>query len=118
VWVHYTAAKLGRGELLETHVALAQIRLLVLGPMAARRIGSEQRGLRRLEMLAPEISRHLGTTAGDYSAAGCATALHRTIMIYRDFRTDSLPRNQKYDAETAVIEFVDRIIANASARAK
>ena len=118
VWVHYTAAKLGRGELLETHVALAQIRLLVLGPMAARRIGNEQRGLRRLEMLAPEISRQLATTVGDYSAAGCATALHHTIMIYRDFRTDALPRNQKYDAETAVIEFVDRIIANASARAK
>ncbi len=53
VWVHYTAAKLGRGELLETLDTLAFIRLMVLGPMAARNIGREQRGVRRLEILSP-----------------------------------------------------------------
>jgi predicted nucleotidyltransferase len=110
VWVHYTATKLGRGEIFETHLALAQLRLLVLGPMAARRVGSEQRGVRRLEMLAPDISRQLAATVGDYSAGGCAAALRHTFAIYRDFRSDAPPRNQNREAENAVIEFVDRII--------
>jgi hypothetical protein len=111
VWAHYTATKLGRGEIFETHAALAQIRLLVLGPMVARRIGEEQRGVRRLEMLSPEISEKLAATVCDYSASRCAAALRHTIALYRDLRADSLPPNQNMGSEKVVVEFVDRVIA-------
>jgi len=112
VWVHYTAAKLARGEILETHLALAHFRSFVLGPMAARRIGREQRGVRRLEMVAPELARQLAATVGDCSAVGCADALRHTITIYRDFRSDGLPANRNERAESAVVDFVERVIAS------
>ena len=114
VWVHYTAAKLGRGELLEAHDALAHIRRLVLGPMAMRRMGEEQRGMRRLEMLAPEISRQLTETLGDHSRERCVSALLRTIALYVELRNDAFPTNYNEAAEHRVRQYVDRIAAGAT----
>jgi hypothetical protein len=114
VWVHYTATKLGRGELLATLDALAHIRLLVLGPMAARNIGREQRGVRRLEILSPEISNRIAATVGDYSAPGCASALRHTIDLYRELRTTSPPPNQNPAAENLVIAYITSVIAQTT----
>ena len=114
VWVHYTANKLGRGELMETHAALSHIREMVLGPMATRGLGLEQRGVRRLEMLSPEISNRLASTLGDYSARGCAAALRHTIDLYRELRSATPPPNCNPAAETAVLAYVDNVIAQAT----
>jgi hypothetical protein len=109
VWVHYCAAKIGRGELFECLDALTQIRSLVLGPLLAVRHGRRPQGVRRLEQYAPE-SAALERTLGDHTAAGCTEALRATIELYRELRADGegafLPRR---DAEAAAVAYLDDV---------
>ena len=55
VWVHYGAAKLGRGELFECLDTLAALRGMVLGPLIAQARGHRPAGVRRLERIAPDL---------------------------------------------------------------
>ncbi|HYL57299.1 MAG TPA: hypothetical protein VEU51_00410 [Candidatus Acidoferrales bacterium] len=115
VWIHYLATKFGRGELFETIGGLSDIRSYVLGPMIARRRGAEQRGVRRIETVAPELAPRLSPTLGANSRAECARAIRETIELYRELRADSPPRNRNVDGETVVVEFVEATIARALA---
>jgi len=115
-WIHYAVAKLGRGELFETIDTFSFMREQVLGPMIARRAGAEQRGVRRIEQIAPELAKRMESTVGDYSRAGCAAAARATIELYRELRRDELPPNLSEQAEAQVIAFVEDVIANLPAR--
>lgn len=110
IWVHYGATKLGRGELLEVLDMLAFLRVQVFGPLALRRAGLDQRGVRRLETVAPESAAALAGTLGDASAQGCAAALRRAVQLYRDFRADHPPENQRPRHEAEVLAYVDAVI--------
>lgn len=110
-WIHYTATKLGRGELFETIDALTSIRHLVLGPLIARRAGASQRGARRLEEVSAPMSARLADTVADYSREGCARSLRQTIELYRELRLDIPPPNQNPAAEAIVVAFVERVIS-------
>jgi predicted nucleotidyltransferase len=116
IWVHYGAAKLGRGELLEVVDMLAFLRQQVLGPLAARRAGVEQRGVRRLEEVAPAEAAALLATLGGRSRARCAAALRAAVQLYRDYREDAPPAAPNPAGEAAVIAYLDAVIAEGLRR--
>ena len=112
VWVHYCAAKIGRGELFECLDGLAMIRGLVLGPLLALRAGARPQGARRLERLAPEEVPALAATIGDHSAAGCAGALRAAIALYRDLRDPAVERRSA--AEEASVAYLEEVASRAA----
>src|SRR5438093_276287 len=81
VWVHYGAAKIGRGELFEACDFLAFLRAQVLGPLALKRHGPRASGVRRLELLAPEPAAEMRATIAAYDAKSCALALGRAVEM-------------------------------------
>jgi hypothetical protein len=85
-WVHYTATKIGRGELLECCDALGTMRAKVLGPLALRLAGARPSGVRRIETLAPRWAATLRATVSSCDAADCMRALRATIGAYRELR--------------------------------
>ncbi|GIG63473.1 oxalate:formate antiporter [Longispora fulva] len=55
-WVHYTASKIGRGELYDAHAALNFLRTVVIGPLALAAAGHQPAGVRRIETRAPDVA--------------------------------------------------------------
>lgn len=103
IWIHYTATKIGRGELLETCDALAILRSKVLGPLALRVAGARPSGVRRLETLAPRFAGAIQATVATCDSADCVRALRATIAVYRELRdaesSPSLRRNPEAERE-------------------
>ncbi|WP_164002386.1 aminoglycoside 6-adenylyltransferase [Pyxidicoccus caerfyrddinensis] len=114
VWLHYGATKLGRGELLEVIDLLAALRSMVLGPMVMRRMGVDQRGVRRLEALSPELAGRLATTLGAHSREACATALRQALQLYLELREDRPPTNRRPTHEAEVQAYLDSVLAGVS----
>jgi predicted nucleotidyltransferase len=112
VWVHYCAAKIGRGELFECLDGLGLIRSVVLGPLLALRAGARPQGARRLERLAPEEVPALAATIGDHSVAGCADALHAAIALYRSLRDPAVERREA--AEEASVAYLEDVASRAA----
>jgi predicted nucleotidyltransferase len=107
VWVHYTAAKIGRGELFECLDALAFMRALALAPLLARRHGFRPQGVRRLERFAPDEVPALAATIGDHTAQGCADALRAAIALYRRLRDPALEHGSA--AEQASVAYLEAL---------
>jgi hypothetical protein len=105
VWIHYAAAKVGRGELFECLDSLAAIRALVLGPLLAQRAGQRPQRVRRLEQQVPEWVPALRATIGNHSAAGCVEALRAAIALYRGLREPGVRRCE--EAEAASVAYLD-----------
>jgi predicted nucleotidyltransferase len=114
VWIHYVASKLGRGEILDVVEALTLIRSWVLGPMIARRRNLDQRGVRNLETLAPEMAERLARTVPNTSFAQCADAIRETIALYQELRLDYPPSNRNAPGERVVTEYVEGVISRNS----
>jgi Nucleotidyltransferase domain len=112
VWVHYCAAKIGRGELFECLDGLAMIRGLVLGPLLAVRAGARPQGARRLERLAPEEVPALAATVGDHSVAGCADALRAAVALYQSLRDPAVERREA--AEEASVAYLEEVASRAA----
>lgn len=83
VWVHYTASKIGRGELFEALHTLDYLRAVVLGPLGLMQTGARPSGLRRVETAAPELAQRLQATVAKYDAADCLRALRACAEVYR-----------------------------------
>ncbi|MFY3955343.1 GNAT family N-acetyltransferase [Achromobacter xylosoxidans] len=113
VWAHYAATKLGRGELFEVIDMLALLRGQVLGPLAMRRAGADQRGVRRIEATAPHVATAIAATIGSHSDEACAVALRNAIRLYMDLREDRPPANRRPENEAEVLAYVDSIIDHA-----
>jgi len=90
IWLHYCAAKLLRGELIEALAMLTWLREMVLGPMLHRRAGRPQRGVRRIEGDAVAAAA-LGTTLATPDTAAIAQALRCAADLYLDLRQDDPP---------------------------
>jgi predicted nucleotidyltransferase len=86
VWVHYTATKIGRGELFEALHLLDYLRSTALGPLGLQKAGARPSGVRRVETAAPELARRLEATVSRYEAADCLRALHACVDVYRWLR--------------------------------
>lgn len=92
IWVHYAAAKLGRGELFEALNLLAYLRERVLGPLALVEAAARPNGLRRIERLAPGRVPALRATLAGLDAAEVRLALEAAIACYRELRAALAPR--------------------------
>jgi hypothetical protein len=115
VWVHYGAAKLGRGELFECLDVLAALRAIVFGPLIAQASGQRAAGVRRLEQMAPALVPALEATVSDRTPHGCAAALRASAELYRRLRGDAgLVR--RTSAEAASLDYLAQIEARLPAR--
>ena len=113
VWVHYGAAKLGRGELFECLDMLAALRAMVFGPLIASSrapmvLGA---GVRRLEQMAPDLVPALENTVGDHTPYGCAGALRASVGLYRQLRGDAPGLVRRARAEAASLDYLAQIEA-------
>jgi predicted nucleotidyltransferase len=86
VWIHYTAAKIGRNEIFEAIEAISFIRKVVVGPLLLMKNGELPRGVRRIETDAPKDLPLLLETLPDYSAQSCVEALQVMIKLYIELR--------------------------------
>jgi hypothetical protein len=111
VWVHYGAAKLGRGELFECLDMLAALRGMVFGPLIAQARGHRAAGVRRLEQMAPELVPALEATIGDHTPHGCAAALRAAARLYRQLRGDDPALVRRTSAEAASLDYLTQIEA-------
>lgn len=91
IWLHYAAAKLRRGELLEAIGMLAFFRDRVLGPMLHRRAGRPQRGVRRIEQAGDAASASLAATLASHDADAVGAALEAASELYLELRADLPP---------------------------
>jgi predicted nucleotidyltransferase len=108
-WVHYTATKIGRGELYDTHSALDFLRTVVIGPLALAAAGHQPSGVRRIETRAPEVAEQLKATLVGFDQGECIAALRTIIALYRQLRPTTAVRRDA--AEAAAVAYVDEIAA-------
>lgn len=104
VWVHYAAAKIGRGELLEAVDFLGALRKFALGPLALQLGAARPDGVRRAEDLSTDAVSSLVSTVAEYDASSCYRALTNAITLYRGQRAalglPSLVRRSAAEAES------------------
>ncbi|MBH8572760.1 nucleotidyltransferase domain-containing protein [Nostocaceae cyanobacterium CENA369] len=115
VWIHYCAARLGRGELFEALDFLAFLRGQVLAPLAKVEAGRLPRGVRNLER---EIPQRLGdfyqTIPTKHNQHEIAQAIQNSIHFYRQLR-DALKLPTlvvRTQAEVASTQYLQRVIDN------
>ncbi|AUT03307.1 oxalate:formate antiporter [Nostoc sp. CENA543] len=115
VWIHYCAAKLGRGELFEALDFLAFLRGQVLAPLAKVEAGRLPRGVRNLEKEIPlRLRDFCQTIAAKHDRYEIAQALQNTIHFYRQLR-DALNLPDlivRANAEFASTQYLQKIIDN------
>jgi len=109
IWVHYAAAKIGRGELFEALDFLSFLRANVLGPLGVSRTGGRPAGVRRIETVAPELARELRRTVASYDAYDCLRALRACIEIYRAVRPNAHSLESEGEAEGAAMTYLSSI---------
>jgi predicted nucleotidyltransferase len=112
VWVHYGAAKIGRGELFEALDFLGSLRMQVLGPLSLRLRGARPCGVRRLESAVPDLASAMEATLATHDARSCANALRAAAESYRWLRDaedrGSLARRDA--AERAAMAYLGEIV--------
>lgn len=116
VWVHYLAAKIGRGEWFDAIEGLSFLRMNVLGPLGLAQRGRPPSGVRRVERDAPDLAGRFAATLAGHDGVSLWRALDAAIGLYRDLRAeagDSVLHHT--DAERAVMRYV-RELRNASSR--
>ena len=111
VWVHYTAAKIGRGELFDALHSLDYLRSVVLGPLGLQRAGARPAGVRRIETTDAELARRLRATVASYDAADCLRALQACVDVYRWLRP--LSAAEVPAVEQAVRRYVSTLAADS-----
>lgn len=110
VWIHYVAAKVGRGEILEAVEFLSFLRSNVFGPLGKSQLGLRPAGVRRLEAIAPQLADELKATVAAPDAGSILAAIRVCVDLYRRMRsTDAVPIRASTSAEMAAIEYVAEI---------
>jgi hypothetical protein len=108
LWLHYSAAKLQRGEYFEALSGLDFFRDVVLGPMLRQIAGERPRGLRRIEGSPGARDRLLPTLAA-YDRAAIAEALRRTIALYVELRAADPPPAPTAHMPQALLDYIDEL---------
>ncbi|WP_049573379.1 nucleotidyltransferase domain-containing protein [Nonomuraea sp. SBT364] len=110
-WVHYGAAKLGRGELFEVIGFLGYLREAVLGPLAALRAGASPRGVRHLESIAPDEARELRRTLCGHDRDDAGQALLACVELYRRWLDDTgAELERRHHAEKLAVRYLHDVI--------
>jgi len=108
-WIHYTALKIGRGELMEAYDFFGFLRMVVLGPLLAVKNKQQSRGVRKVEMLLPADDLvKLKQTIPSYDKVSILAALDNSVSLYRSLRKDLFPSTIKLlkEAEEKVMDYV------------
>ena len=110
-WVHYTATKIGRGELFEAVEAIGFMRANVFGPILLEKRGARPQGLRKLEYhVSQEELKTLKKTLAMYDARDYLRALQESVKLYRALRV--IQGNQTL--ENVVVDYLNQIEAQLS----
>ena len=112
IWVHYAAARIGRGELFEAADFMSFLRVKVLGPLSLMESGSRPSGVRKIEKTAPLRVADMKKTIAAYSRESCIEALSSAISLYislrKSLKNDKLVINS--EAERVAMEYLQTII--------
>lgn len=116
IWVHYCAARIGRGELFEALDFLSFLRGRALGPLVLMAADAQPNGVRRIEQVAPEYAARLEATVATHDRASCLAALEASVRIYEDLRAPHLA-TLKHDAgvRAAALAYLAHIKSPAGA---
>lgn len=106
IWLHYAAAKLGRGELFEAIGMLAFLREQVLGPLLHRRAGRPQKGLRRVEALGLDPDGRLAATVARPDVTSVRAGMVAAVELYLDLRHDDPPSAPTPGMPAALLAFM------------
>lgn len=108
VWIHYTAAHLGRGELFETIDALTSIRGMVIGPLLAIKHSLRQRGVRQIEQYAVDDLLDVIATHPAYDARSCGESALALARAYQRLRDELAPPDllRRTDAEREALRYL------------
>lgn len=110
VWVHYGAAKLGRGELFEVLELLAFLRAAALAALLSSVEDTPVRGVRRLEQRYPDRVTALSGTTAVYDRDSCVDALRACVQAYRALRDlVATPVVRRDDAERLAIAYLAEV---------
>ncbi|MXQ55314.1 aminoglycoside 6-adenylyltransferase [Shimazuella alba] len=110
VWIHYSATKLGRGELFEVVHFLSFLRETVIGPLALMKNNLLPRGVRGIEKDAPELTEKLKRTVAIHEKKSCYNAIISSISLYLDLRRDYEEDIQiKYEAQKESIKYLEEV---------
>lgn len=109
VWIHYAAAKIGRGEFFETTTFLSFLQQTVLGPLALIKNNELPKGVRKIEILLPESDlQFMSSTVAEHNRESCLAALHNAVHYYRILRKSVMPVSLEHNikAEEAVMIYL------------
>lgn len=86
-WVHYIAAKIGRGEFFEALSNLDYLRMNVLAPLMQLKNKKKSKGLRKVErrLTAADLE-NLKITVSQYNRDSLVKGLDNAISVYRSLR--------------------------------
>ncbi len=108
-WIHYTATKIGRGEIFEAMEAIGFLRVMVFGPLILQKKGARPRGLRKIERYASQTElQKLEMTVATNDPGDCLRALRESIALYHTLRDN--PSNSTL--EKLVLDYLDQIETN------
>jgi len=112
VWVHYVAAKIGRGEYFECLDGLNYFRLQVLAQLLHIKNKNQPRALRKIERkFSSDELAALKLTIAEHDAASVISALENTILMYQSLRKDLFGNEieLRAAAEKRSIEYLEAI---------
>lgn len=111
IWMHYLAAKLGRGELFEVIAGLTFVRDRVLGPALLAHHDRPAYGVRRVESLPADEVAALRETLADHDATSCLRAIRATAALYQRLRELRAPASlaRHVDAEREALAYLEAI---------
>lgn len=111
IWIHYLAAKLGRGELFEVIAGLTFVRDRVLGPVLLAHHDRPPYGVRRVETLPADEVAALRETLADHDVMSCLRAIRATATLYRRLRDLRAPPSlaRRAGAEREALAYLEAI---------
>ncbi|MGD1819068.1 MAG: aminoglycoside 6-adenylyltransferase [Pleomorphochaeta sp.] len=114
VWIHYGATKIGRGELFEAIEFISFLRQTVIGPLILLKKGKQPKGVRKIEIDAPEFLDELINTVATYNKESVYYSLKNIILLYKDLRNDYIFDNfqPNIKAEDVATRYLEDIFIN------
>jgi predicted nucleotidyltransferase len=111
IWVHYATGKIGRQEIFETIEFISFLRQTVIAPLILVKNGKLPRGVRKIEVDAPDDLQALLETVADHDVKSNINALRALIDLYLNLREPYLNRNLivRQRAEERALEYFDDI---------
>lgn len=112
IWVHYACTKIGRRELFEAIDFLSFLRQSVLAPLIQLLLGKLPRGVRKIELEAPQYIGALEKTVATHEYKSCVNALQATINLYLELREElsQSPIVKKVEAERVALQYFQDLI--------